>query len=113
MPHGTVVDFYEVYSVHQYGMAPAFLRFAERLGVPEARDALTKGFRWVFGENQMHRSMLIPATGLAFDRKFDPARCGQKSFGSGERYLMQFLVVHQVWPTQQVFNSGLNAEVTN
>ena len=65
VPHGIVVDFYEVYSVHQYGMAPAFLQFAERLGVPEARAALINGFRWVFGENQMHQSMLMPATGLS------------------------------------------------
>jgi hypothetical protein len=63
--NGTVVDFYEVYSVHQYGMAPAFLQLAERHGVPGARNALTKGFRWVFGENQMHQSMLMPATGLS------------------------------------------------
>ena len=65
VPHGTVVDFYEIYSVHQYGMAPAFLQLAERHGVPGARNALTKGFRWVFGENQMHQSMLMPATGLS------------------------------------------------
>jgi hypothetical protein len=71
--NGTVVDFYEVYSVHQYGMAPAFLQFAERLGVPEARNALTKGFRWVFGENQMHRSMVIPATGLSFRSQVRPS----------------------------------------
>jgi hypothetical protein len=63
--NGTVVDFYEVYSVHQYGMAPAFLQFAERHGVSDARDSLIKGFRWVFGQNQMHRSMLMPATGLS------------------------------------------------
>jgi hypothetical protein len=65
VPHGTVVDFYEIYSVHQYGMAPAFLQLAERHGVPGARNALTKGFLWVFGENQMHQSMLMPATGLS------------------------------------------------
>jgi hypothetical protein len=65
VPNGTVADFYEVYSVHQYGMAPAFLQFAERLGVPEAHNAMSKGFRWVFGENQMHKSMLLPGAGLS------------------------------------------------
>src|ERR1700680_3064098 len=30
---GRVLDFYEVYSVHQYGMAPAFLELAEQHGV--------------------------------------------------------------------------------
>ena len=80
VPHGTVVDFYEVYSVHQYGMAPAFLQFAERLGVPEARAALTKGFRWVFGENQMHQSMLMPAAGLSIRSQARPNEIRTKIF---------------------------------
>jgi hypothetical protein len=57
-PNGQVVDFYEVYSVHQLGMAPAVLEVAERHGVSEAREALAKGFRWVFGENQLGKVML-------------------------------------------------------
>lgn len=62
---GRVLDYYEVYSVHQYGMAPAFLEWAERLGLPEARDALTKGFRWVLGENQLSIPMIIPELSLS------------------------------------------------
>jgi hypothetical protein len=58
--YGRVLDFYEVYSVHQYGMAPALLECAERHDVQEARAALVKGFKWVLGENQLGRSMLIP-----------------------------------------------------
>jgi hypothetical protein len=63
--HGRVLDFYEVYSVHQYGMAPAILECAERHDVHEARAALIKGFKWVFGENQLGRSMLIPELQLS------------------------------------------------
>lgn len=59
-PNGRIVDFYEIYSVHQYGMAPAFLECAEQHGVTGARDALIKGFRWVFGDNQLKRPMLLP-----------------------------------------------------
>jgi hypothetical protein len=62
---GRVVDFYEVYSVHQYGMAPAFLECAERHDVKEARDALAKGFRWVFGSNQLGIPMLRPELHLS------------------------------------------------
>jgi hypothetical protein len=62
---GRVLDFYEVYSVHQYGMAPAFLECAERHGVLEARDALVRGFSWVLGNNQLARSMLIPTLQLS------------------------------------------------
>jgi hypothetical protein len=57
---GCVLDYYEVYSVHQYGMAPAFLECAERHDVREAKDALILGFNWVLGDNQLRRSMLVP-----------------------------------------------------
>jgi len=57
---GRVVDFYEVYSVHQCGMAPAFLQPAEQCGVSEARAALIRGFNWIFGQNQLAIPMLVP-----------------------------------------------------
>lgn len=62
---GRVLDFYEVYSVHQYGMAPALLEWAERYDVRGAREALIKGFNWVLGRNQLERSMLVPELGLS------------------------------------------------
>jgi hypothetical protein len=63
-PGGRVMDFYEIYSVHQQGMAPAFLECAERHLVPGATEALVKGFQWILGENQMGRSMLWKREGL-------------------------------------------------
>jgi len=57
---GRVLDYYEIYSVHQYGMAPAFLELAERHGVLEARSAIIKGFKWVLGQNQLATPMLVP-----------------------------------------------------
>jgi len=57
---GQILDFYEIYSVHQYGMAPAFLECAERHGVSGAQNALVKGFRWVLGDNQFGKPMLVP-----------------------------------------------------
>ena len=62
---GRVLDFYEVYSVHQYGMAPAFLECAERHGVFEARNAIIRGFNWVLGNNQLSKSMLVPELHLS------------------------------------------------
>lgn len=62
---GRVVDFYEVYSVHQYGMAPALLEWAERFGQRQSRDALIKGFNWVLGHNQLGRTMLVPELSLS------------------------------------------------
>jgi hypothetical protein len=61
VPRASVVDFYEIYSVHQHGMAPAFLHHAAAHGVTGARDALMRGFRWLFGDNEMGVSMLRPA----------------------------------------------------
>jgi hypothetical protein len=61
---GSVLDFYEIYSVHQYGMAPAFLERAECHGVTEARAAMVKGFNWVFGKNQLAIPMLVPDLNL-------------------------------------------------
>jgi len=57
---GSVVDFYEVYSVHQYGMAPAFLERAEQHGILHARGAIIKGFNWILGQNQLAVPMLVP-----------------------------------------------------
>jgi hypothetical protein len=63
-PAGRVVDFYEVYSVHQDGMAPAWLEHADKHGVAGAKDALVKGFMWIYGDNQHRRSMLWKNEGL-------------------------------------------------
>ena len=61
VPRAQVVDYYEIYSVHQHGMAPAFLHYAVEHGVPGARQALVKGFLWLFGKNEMAVSMLRPS----------------------------------------------------
>ena len=55
-----MLDVYEVYSVHQHGMAPAILHLSETHGVADARAALIKGFLWIFGNNEMSVSMLRP-----------------------------------------------------
>lgn len=62
---GRVLDFYEIYSVHQYGMAPAFLECAERYDIREARGALIKGFNWVLGCNQLQKPTLLPELQLS------------------------------------------------
>jgi hypothetical protein len=63
---GTVVDFYEVYAVHQHGMAPAILHHAIRQGVAGAREALVKGFIWLFGNNELGCTMLRPELHLFY-----------------------------------------------
>ncbi len=64
VPTGKVVDFYEVYSVHQDGMAPAWLEHAERHGVAGANEAIVRGFEWILGNNQLGQSMLRPAISM-------------------------------------------------
>ena len=44
---------------------PAFLEFAERHIGPEARSAIVKGFKWVFGANQLGKPMFEPNLSLS------------------------------------------------
>jgi len=57
---GEIVDYYQVYSVHQYAMAPFFLLEAIDHGYEEFREPLKKGFLWIFGNNEILTSMLSP-----------------------------------------------------
>jgi hypothetical protein len=75
VPRGLVVDFYEIYSVHQHGMAPAFLHHAVEHGVQGAREALVKGFSWLFGNNEMGISMLRPEERMFYRSQL---RCGEE-----------------------------------
>ncbi len=61
-----VLDFYEVYSVHQHGMAPALLHYAVRHEVAGARAAIERGFAWIFGANEMAMSMMVPERQLIY-----------------------------------------------
>ena len=56
---GRVVERYEVYSVHQHGMAPmALLELAEVAGEGRYALAAGRGLRWIYGENELRRSMV-------------------------------------------------------
>jgi hypothetical protein len=80
VPQRRVVDFYEVYSVHQHGMAPAFLHHAAGHGVAGAREALVRGFNWLFGDNEMGLSMLRPE-----DHMFYRSQVRQSELDSSRR----------------------------
>ena len=94
-------------------MAPAFLQFAERLGVPEARNAMSKGFRWVFGENQMHKSMLLPDSGLSIRSQVRRGEMRTRAFQIVGRFLIRFWADRPVWQTPPAFSCGLNAGATS
>jgi hypothetical protein len=61
-----VLDQYEVYSVHQHGMAPAILHHADDHGVAGARAAKARGFEWILSNNEMGVSMLVPSLHLIY-----------------------------------------------
>jgi hypothetical protein len=77
-PAGLVVDFYEVYSVHQMGMAPAFLEHAEQHSVPGATESLVRGFKWILGQNQMGLSMLRKRDSLVCRSQIRKERFGNR-----------------------------------
>ncbi len=74
-----VLDLYEVYSVHQHGMAPALLHHAVTAGVLGAREALIKGFGWLFGANLLGRSMLVPEQSLIYRSQARRGLAGRRS----------------------------------
>ncbi len=62
---GTVVERYEVYSVHQHGMAPmALLHFAETSGDDRYAEAARRGLEWIHGRNELGENMVDPGEGL-------------------------------------------------
>ena len=64
--HGIVVDFYPVYSVHQYAYAPFFLIEAIDMGYKELREPLLKGFNWILGLNELGKSMVSSTHGVVW-----------------------------------------------
>ena len=64
---GAVVEPYEVYSVHQDAMAPmALLELSEVTGDNRYRDAAIRGLGWIFGRNDLNRSMLDRDAGILY-----------------------------------------------
>ena len=61
---GIVADWYQVYAVHQDSMAALFLTEALAVGCDEGRDAIVKGFKWVFGNNELNHNMVSPKHGM-------------------------------------------------
>lgn len=58
VPSGRVVDYYPVFSCHQYGYAPFFLVEAIDQGFEEFREPLVRGFRWILGQNELGQTMV-------------------------------------------------------
>ena len=62
---GTVVERYEIYSVHQDAMAPmALLELAAVADEPRYADAVARGLSWVHGRNELGADMVAREDGL-------------------------------------------------
>jgi len=62
---GTVVERYEIYSVHQDAMAPmALLELSEVCREPRFTHAVARSLAWIHGGNELGMDMLDSATGL-------------------------------------------------
>jgi hypothetical protein len=96
-----VLDPYEIYSVHQHGMAPALLHHAVKHDVPGAREAIVKGFGWIFGANEMDVTMLRSDLQLIYRSQRRRGLGGRR-----EARLMRAAVAATVgsgnWPTVKV-----------
>lgn len=64
---GRVVEPYEIYSVHQDAMAPmALCALSEVTADQRYRDAALRGVEWIFGQNDLGRSMLDREAGILY-----------------------------------------------
>ena len=64
---GTVVEPYEIYSVHQHGMAPmALLALADVTGDDRYAEAVRRGVRWLHGENDLRIEMADEAERMIY-----------------------------------------------
>ena len=109
---GTVLDHYEIYSVHQYGMAPAFLEHAERHGVREAREALIRGFEWVLGETSCGGNAGAGAQRLSAPRSAK-ANCTRRRCACCGHSATRTCTAHRDWRILQNSTSAWNVAVTN
>jgi hypothetical protein len=66
VPSGKVLDIYPIFSVHQDGMAPAYLHHAVTHGHPGARESMLSSFYWILGDNQLGCSMLAKEEGMIY-----------------------------------------------
>lgn len=55
---GKVVEYYEVYSVHQHAMSFLFLFPALAEGNDRVADAISRSYRWIFGSNELGKRMI-------------------------------------------------------
>jgi hypothetical protein len=63
--HGTVVERYEIYSVHQDAMAPmALIELWEATGERRYLEAVARGLRWIHGQNELRENMVDRDNGL-------------------------------------------------
>jgi hypothetical protein len=64
---GRVVERYELYSVHQHAMAPmGLLQLYEVTGDERYLKAARRGVAWIFGRNELGRSMVDPERGVIY-----------------------------------------------
>jgi hypothetical protein len=110
---GRVLDYYEVYSVHQYGMAPAFLERAEQHGVFEARNAIIRGFNWVLGNNQLGethaRARIAPQHSVQASRP-DPAGDDCRAAQAAHSHQPQFALAFSRPPQHHPQKKALHGE---
>ena len=64
---GTVVERYEIYSVHQDGMAPmSFLKLSEVSGDPKYARAAFEGLDWMYSTNELGLNMIDEKEALIY-----------------------------------------------
>jgi hypothetical protein len=77
---GRIVDWYATYTVHQAAMAPLFLLPAVDANIAGASQAIERGYRWIFGGNELGTTMIQADPFFTFRsiRRRGPATRGRR-----------------------------------
>jgi hypothetical protein len=111
---GTVVERYEIYSVHQDAMAPmALLELAEVSGDARYLQAAARGLEWIYGRNELGADMVDRENGIVLrsirrrpgpDRLWLGAKTGASLVGLPSRSFTAWLT--ETNPTDRPYHFG-------
>jgi hypothetical protein len=78
--HGTVVERYPVYSVHQHAMAPMALMELREAGGPDHREAVAKGLGWLLERPESAAELIADDLGVVWRKvgRRDPHKMVRK-----------------------------------
>jgi len=103
---GDVVERYPVYSVHQHGMAPMVLTELAEAGGTDHREAVQRGFSWLWTHPECVEPLVAPTLGVVWRKvgRREPFKAARAAgaITSRVRPGAQVPFVDRIWPAGRV-----------